>query len=691
MGAAWTGRTFFIALRSPDVSAAAPAGHQAPPTYAGGLAVAPAQAAIAAQALNHGAQHTLQALGAGAAAGLSAATVKAASTEKEDASEDPRKRGVPLQLRDHNVSGNRSRAHLQLPPTPHSPKVHRLPVAALAAGALVNSTATTSQATTITATFYMPPTRTATVTTATTQPWTSVTWTSVTWTAEPTRTATTVTATTVTATTVTTNTATTLTWTSATAMLYIPSTRTFTSTTMTSTTVTTAAALPFWFPWQQTGTAGSSSPAPKEPARQAGLVLEIKGLDYQQLTKSTEDEQHEVEEGLRSAIAWRAGLERGRKVEVREMDLSPLPGAVMVRSTLTSPKGLDMQRLQSSFNSAGFQRDVADALQSSQAAGRAVAGSLSVEGITVAPILHSSVRETPLEMMGVTGWRLSEVFLFMVFVMTLCCLIPLLSRYLFQSWLSTPGSGSHPHHDDPFSSQREERFSGTPWAVRPGAGFQEASSASGSHGRDLGFASLGAPPRPRSYDWGEDSSVGDPMLARSQASSVPASPIPPHPDRLLSGSMPSSPSRLSSREQVLPSQRHGDAWPERLGHVPRLVGLDPVRPPSGEAPPSWLSSSSRLPSGASGDGHIATVVHARVLSPSLLDSPGPGVRHLDPASGSRESESQRVMSQILGEQPQRSLAQAPSRSLSGASQGNPVVQQMLRGTAPFDDQRWTGH
>ncbi|CAJ1409277.1 unnamed protein product [Effrenium voratum] len=81
---------------------------------------------------------------------------------------------------------------------------------------------------------------------------------------------------------------------------------------------------------------------------------------------------------------------------------------------------LDVAALRSSLHSSDFQSDLSETITASQVAAHAVTGRVSARAITVAPILHTGVPAKPLwKAMGITGWRLSEVLLFLLFAATL--------------------------------------------------------------------------------------------------------------------------------------------------------------------------------------------------------------------------------------------------------------------------------
>jgi len=349
-------------------------------------------------------------------------------------------------------------------------------------------------------------------------------------------------------------------------------------------------------------------------ATEVGVTMEVEHVDYQRLSWAAPAAKQDLVEGLRQTLAWRAGLRQGHPIRVQDLDLSPgFQGSLLLRSTLSSKRPLDVAKLQSSFQSRIFQQDLYEAINSSEVA-LAVRGPVRVRAVSVAPILSDAVVQTTAEpvwkMMGLSGWHLSEVLLFMLFVLALCCLIPLLARFLTQSWSepvavarappgAAPWGGPLESGDGPWStsdawSNYSERQA-DPWAG--GLPIYEAER----RGRaDLGFSALGPPPRrPRSYE--EEGSVAEAML----------SPTPSYPSRRPSGSSAPSP---------IPSQRNVAQVPQLLsdrdlgGSTGRLRRVSPVR----------FSSEGGLGAGSSrvSQASIPAVVRARPLARSWLEDQG---------------------------------------------------------------------
>lgn len=372
--------------------------------------------------------------------------------------------------------------------------------------------------------------------------------------------------------------------------------------------------------------------------------MEVEHVDYKRIALARPMARQDLVEGLRQTLAWRAGLRQGHPIQVQDLDLSPgFQGSLLLRSTLSSKQPLDVAKLQSSFQSRIFQQDLFEAINASEAAS-AVRGPVQVRAVSVAPIMHSGTvapSKTLWKMMGLSGWRLSEVLLFLLFVLTLCCLIPLLARFLTQSWSRSAGSAPiggfsaggvisdarfvrGPLDGDAWSnaSTFSDRNLVDPWAggfsnyeMREwGHGFVGGRSDVGEQvdrrrGGDLGFSALGPPPRPRSYD--EEGSLAEAML----------SPTPSYPSRGRSGSSAPSPSR--SLRQVPPPLLSDISLGSASTSRPGASGPPPVRLSSGE--------------GASSGSHrgIPAVVRARPLARSWLEDQGRQVdvvpaRYLDP-------------------------------------------------------------
>lgn len=348
-------------------------------------------------------------------------------------------------------------------------------------------------------------------------------------------------------------------------------------------------------------------------------------VDYKRIAFARPMARQDLVEGLRQTLAWRAGLRQGHPVQVQDLDLSPgFQGSLLLRSTLSSKRPLDVAKLQSSFRSRIFQQDLFEAINASEAAS-AVRGPVQVRAVSVAPIMHSGTvapSKTLWKMMGLSGWRLSEVLLFLLFVLTLCCLIPLLARFLTQSWSRSAGSVAPAagfsgaggdarflrgplDHGDAWSnaSTFSDRNLVDPWA----GGF--STEVDRRRGGDLGFSALGPPPRPRSYD--EEGSLAEAML----------SPTPSYPSRGRSGSSAPSPSR--SLRQVPPPLLSDISLGSAATSRPGATGPPPVRLSSGEG----ASSGSQR--------GIPAVVRARPLARSWLEDQGRQVdvvpaRYLDP-------------------------------------------------------------
>eukprot|EP00435_Cladocopium_sp_Y103_P057214 s362_g19.t1 len=358
--------------------------------------------------------------------------------------------------------------------------------------------------------------------------------------------------------------------------------------------------------------------------------------------------------------------ESSRRAEAEHQSDIIDPGSLLLRSTLSSKRPLDVSKLQSSFQSRIFQQDLFEAINASEAAS-AVRGPVQVRAVSVAPIMHSGTvkpSKTLWKMMGLSGWRLSEVLLFLLFVLTLCCLIPLLARFLTQclgggidnvaikknhhggdflrSWSRSAGSvapmGAFSatqggvgvgvagdarflrgpmDHGDAWSnaSTYSDRNLVDPWA----GGFSNY-EVDRRRGGDLGFSALGPPPRPRSYD--EEGSLAEAML----------SPTPSYPSRGRSGSSAPSPSR--SFRQV----------PAPLLSDISLGSASSSRPGTLGPPPVPLSSGEGGSSGSHRAG-IPAVVRARPLARSWLEDQGRQVdvvpaRYLDPGLRSEGAEVQ---------------------------------------------------
>eukprot|EP00931_Biecheleriopsis_adriatica_P084679 TRINITY_DN5863_c0_g1_i2.p1 TRINITY_DN5863_c0_g1~~TRINITY_DN5863_c0_g1_i2.p1 ORF type:complete len:2928 (-),score=472.60 TRINITY_DN5863_c0_g1_i2:117-8855(-) len=432
---------------------------------------------------------------------------------------------------------------------------------------------------------------------------------------------------------------------------------------------------------------GTTTPQPSVEdllSKEVGLSMKISNLDYEQLLNISTVSRLSFIRGLEHAIEKGAG----NGVQTKNVGLSPAPRSVNVDTTLVSSQELNVSHIESALKSSASLGSVILAVSQTKGIENAITGPLGVSRVRAVPLLHSAAKQkSPLseaghevaalrKELGLSRSRFFDVLLFLAFVAALCCVIPLLSRWLYQSWGNARPTSSVARFNDPLERS-------------PGGGFEEAFSQGVLHDMQGGyFGDAGLGDAGYTMD-DEDPSLGDAMLSHQGSfnqRSIPPSPLhenQPSLFRPASGSMPPSPmgsfgpqggqvsfdrslprrtfsssssvrhadllglgspvatqgAAAASRSAFAESGLRSDPWEDaRSGMLPRLVGVQPLQLGPNEihrAPlPSSVSSVQTVQSAEAGyasrtrtwsgvqhqGSEVQPVVRARVLSSSLLDA-----------------------------------------------------------------------
>eukprot|EP00930_Biecheleria_cincta_P073412 TRINITY_DN6070_c0_g1_i1.p1 TRINITY_DN6070_c0_g1~~TRINITY_DN6070_c0_g1_i1.p1 ORF type:complete len:1271 (-),score=165.09 TRINITY_DN6070_c0_g1_i1:261-3680(-) len=472
-----------------------------------------------------------------------------------------------------------------------------------------------------------------------------------------------------------------------------------------------------------------------------GLTMLVSNVSYDQLSKAAH-RQRFIERFSRALE-----LESGQHAKATHVDISPAGESVLVRATLESPNDVNVSRLQSVL-ARSLTQPVAEAARDMP---KATKGDVTVTDVRAFPVVHGGENLQNKIVKEVDSWALHHL-LFLIWVLVLCCLIPLLIRWLLVSW-GRPSDARFGAQDWQASQARMDelgaRLEGPMWesSTHGAGGFEEAFN------REL----LASFPHPAENDRAVENYVleGEYSLRAHQDGSgmmpvasqqrqpfmtIPPSPLPSHTRQTYvssSSTLPASPintdllgsfghgqglARSSSGLEAthypdlvdlstpsgsdargrmfreasgsLPTR---DPWEDaRSGMLPRLVGVEPLRLPSAE--------------------DVQPVVRARVISSSF---PGASAGypasndHLSVMGGAYDSHS--VVHRMLGESDSHSvvnqmLSEArvdPHAVVSGTTSSfypavpmgqfvpgtgtDAVVQHMLGEPPGYDHHRWTGH